>query len=111
MIVLQAQLRLQAVVDGETSVGVLDDAAEVAVCVPYRVSELIGGQRKTGALKPTTGLRGIRACGDACREEFLKSILDQRQDVGIAIDFLEILHVVIAHVADLQADAVRKLPL
>jgi hypothetical protein len=94
MTVLQADLRLQAVVDGIACIGVLDDAAVIAIRVADGISEEIvsGGAR----------LRGIGARGHTRRNEVLEAVVNQRSDIGIAIDLLEIGDVVIADIANFR---------
>src|ERR1700748_50698 len=103
MPVLQAELALQAVINGVPGVRVLDYAAVVAVCVPYGIAKLI----RSGC----PGCAGSRAWGQARRNKVAKTVAGQCQDIWVAIDLLEITYTVIAHIANFGGHLVSDLSL
>ena len=86
-----------------TGVSVLDDFAEVTVCIADWVAEQIKSSRTRSA--------SSAAWGETCWYKLLEPIADQWRDVRVPVDFLEVTDVMVSHVTDFGCDLAAHLPL
>src|SRR5207245_7115780 len=94
---------LHTVVHRITSVRVFDYIAEVAIRVSYGISKLIGAGR-------TWHIR--RGAGGKTRgNELGKSVGEQRGNVRVSVDFVEIMYVVISDITNFRRHLAVDLPL